>query len=162
MTAGVTIVLILVGLPLLAWWVGSRAYWFRLRPRAHPDAWRELVLRHRLSAADAPRVAYAVPRGLPLEEPPLRAAAVDWAERVIEQETFRWPASRRGRIVAAFVGLWVLGNVGFLLYLVLRGRPGDVNWSTLVLYAGLVLWWRRRRRLLRQAVERNQDEPATA
>lgn len=103
-----------------------------------------------------------LPRGLPLEEPPLRAAAVDWAERVIEQETIRWPGSRAGRIAAALVGLWLLGNVGFLVYLVLTGRLGDVNWSTLILYAGLALWWRRRRRLLRRAVERNQDEPATA
>ena len=162
MTGGVTIVLVLVGLPLLAWWVGGRRFWSRLRPRAYPDAWRELVERHRLSPADAPRVAYAVPRGLALEEPPLRAAAVDWAERVIEQETLRWPATRTGRFFASVGVAWFVCVIGFLLYLVVTGRPEDVNWGTVIVYAGVAVWLRRRRRNLRRAVELNQDEPATA
>ena len=162
MAAGVTIVLILVGLPLLAWWVGGRAFWSRLRPRAFSDPWRDLVQQHRLSAADASRVATAVPRGLQFDAAHLRPAAVDWAERLLDQETLRWPRTLTGRIGAGLAVLWACGVIGFLLHSVLSGRPEDVNWSTVALYVGLGVWLLRRRRNLRRAVERNQDEPATA
>ena len=162
MTAGVTILLLLVGLPLLAWWVGGRAFWSRLHPRAFSDPWRDLVTQHRLSAADASRVAHAVPRGMALEQPHLRSAAAAWGERLIEQETLRWPRTLTGRIGAGLAVLWACGVIGFLLHRLLTGHPEDVNWGTVILYAGLALWFRRRRRLLRQAIERNQDQPASA
>ena len=162
MTAGVTIVLILVGLPLLAWWLGGRTFWSRLSPRAFSDPWRDLVTQHRLSAADASRVAHAVPRGMALAQPHLRVAAVDWARRLIEQETLRWPRTLAGRVGAGLVVLWACGVIGFLLYRVLTGRPGDVNWGTVIVYEDLAVWLRRRRRNLRRAIELNQDEPATA
>jgi hypothetical protein len=161
-TAALAIVLILVGLPLLAWWVGRRRFWSRLRPGAEPDPWGDVVRTHRLSASEAPRVAHAVPRGAALDEPRLRAAAVDWARRLIEQETIRWPTSRTGRVFAGAAVVWLLCVIGLLLHRVLTGRPEDVNWTTVIIYAGVLLWFRRRRRLLRRAVELNQDEPATA
>jgi len=161
-TAGLIIVLILVGLPLLAWWVGGRSFWSRLRPAADRDAWRELVQRHGLSSSDAPRVAHAAPRGMALDEPRLRAAAVDWAGRLIEQETVRWPMSRIGRFLAGAAVAWFLCICGFLLHRVLTGHPEDVNWGMVILYGGFAFWFRRRRRLLRRTIELNEDEPATA
>lgn len=160
MVAGLTVVLILVGLPLLAWWVGGRGFWSRLRPGAEADPWRDLVQRHRLSPVDAPRVAHAVPRGLELAEPHLRAAAVDWAERLIEQETVRWPRSAKGRMLAGLAVLWACGVVGLLLHRLLTGRPEDVNWVTVAIAVGWGIWSVHRRRALRRAIEANRDEPA--
>ena len=78
MTAGVTIVLILVGLPLLAWWVGGRAFWSRPRPGGDDDLHRTIVLRHGLRPAEIPQVEGALTWGRQLDEPHLRAAVVDW------------------------------------------------------------------------------------
>ncbi len=162
MTAGVTIVLILVGLPLLAWWVGGRRFWSRLRPGAEPDPWREVVQQHRLSASEAPRVAHAVPRGVALEDPRLRAAAVDWAERLMEQETVRWPTSRKGRLLAGAAVLWFVGVMALIVQRLLTGRPEDVNWVTVAIVVGFGIWSVHRRRMLRRAVQLNRDERATA
>ena len=162
MTAGVTIILILVGLPLLAWWLGGRAFWSRLRPGAERDPWGDVVRRHRLSQSDAPRVAHAVPRGVALDQPHLRAAAVDWAERLLEQETVRWPTSRKGRILAGVAVLWFVGVVALVLQRLLTGRPEDVNWVTVVIAVGFGIWSVRRRRMLRRPIQLNQDEPAPA
>lgn len=160
MTAALTIVLILIGLPLLAWWVGGRRFWSRLRPGAEADPWGDVVREHRLSASEAPRVASAVPRGVALDEPRLRAAAVDWAGRLMEQETVRWPRSAKGRILAGLTVLWFLGVVALILQRLLTGRPEDVNWVTVAIVAGFGIWSVHRRRALRRAVAVNSGPPA--
>ena len=160
MTAGVTIVLILVGLPLLAWWLGGRRFWSRLRPGAERDPWGDVVRTHRLSPSEAPRVAHAVPRGVALDQPHLRAAAVDWAERLMEQETVRWPTTRRGRLLAGLAVLWFLGVVTLLVQRLVTGHPEDVNWMTVAIAVGFGVWAVRRRRALRRAVVVNSGPPA--
>ncbi|SDE55275.1 hypothetical protein SAMN05660485_01054 [Blastococcus fimeti] len=162
MTAVLAILLILVGLPLLAYWLGGRGVWSRLRPGAEADPWRDVVRRHRLSSSDAPRVAHAVPRGLALAEPHLRQAAVDWAERLIEQESVRWPTTRKGRLLAGAAVLWFVGVVAFLVQRLVTGRPEDVNWVTVAIVVGFGIGSVHRRRMLRRTIELNRDEPAIA
>jgi hypothetical protein len=159
-TAGVIIVLILVGLPLLAWWLGGRRFWSRLRPGAERDPWGDVVRRHRLSPSEAPRVAHAVPRGMALDDPRLRAAAVDWAERLRDQETVRWPTSLKGRLLAGLAVLWAVGVVAVVLQRLFTGRPEDVNWVTVAIAVGFGIWSVRRRRALRRAVAVNSGPPA--
>ena len=54
--AWVAVVVLLLGLPLLAWRVGGRRFWGRLRGRDRPDLYRELVLRHRLRPGEVAEV----------------------------------------------------------------------------------------------------------
>ena len=75
----VLVVVLLVGLPLLAWWVGGRRIWGRLTPGAEPDRYREMVRRHALSPSEAAEVEAAATWGRELHDPRLRAAVVDWA-----------------------------------------------------------------------------------
>ena len=163
MTAALAIVLILVGLPLLAWWVGGRRFWSRLRPGAEPDPWGDVVRTHRLSPSEAPRVAHAVPRGAALDEPRLRAAAVDWARRLIEQEPIRWPTRGPGGSSRAppSSGSCASSDCSPLgADRPPRGRElGDGARSTQASSSGSAAGVRR---YLRRAVERNQDQPATA
>ncbi|MFW3171446.1 hypothetical protein [Geodermatophilus sp. CPCC 206100] len=152
---------IAVGLPLLAWWVGGRRFWGRLRGSAVPDPWRDLVQRHRLSAAEAARIATEVPRGRPLDEPRLRRAAVDWATRLLEQEAVRGPRNpRTRRLVLAPVVCWASAVFAWLVHRVLSGRPEDVNWVSVAAWT-LGAWWIvRRRRRLRRTIAVNA-EPST-
>ena len=160
MTAGVTIVVILVGLPLLAWWVGGRAFWSRPRAGADPDLHRVIVLRHGLRPAEIPQVESALTWGRQLAEPRLRAAVVDWGHEMqraaAEQRTHRsWAA----RVALGLLVLWlVLLLVGAVVALI------EQRWSDLVrglfFVAALVLPPLVFRRNLRRAVELNRDEPA--
>ena len=127
MIAVLAVVLIAVGLPLLAWWVGGRRVWNRLRPGAEPDPWRDAVRRHGLSAAEAAGLAREVTRGHEFDDPRLRRAAVDWAGTLLAQETPR-PRTAVGRALVGLAIVWAVALVGFVLYRVLTGRAEDVNW----------------------------------
>ena len=152
--AWVTIALLAVGLPLLAWWVGGRRVWNRLRPGAEPDPWREAVRRHGLSAAEAAGLARDVTRGREFDDPRLRRAAVDWAGTVLAQETPR-PRTAVGRALVGLAIAWGLAVVGLVLYRVLTGRAEDVNWFSVLVYSLLAGWILRRRRGLRRTVAVN-------
>ena len=98
MTAVIVIVLIAVGLPLLAWWIGGRRFWARLQPRQEPDLYRQLVQRHHLRPAEVAQVESAVMWGRELADERLRAAVVDWARALLaaeEERRGRHPRSRR-------------------------------------------------------------------
>ena len=69
MTAAVvSIVLLLVGLPLLAFWIGGRSGWSRLRPGRGPDPWGGVVRAHGLSAGEADPIGDGVPEADALEQ----------------------------------------------------------------------------------------------
>jgi hypothetical protein len=155
--AWATIALLLVGLPLLAWWLAKRRVWNRLRPGAEPDPWRDAVRRHGLSAAESSRLAREVPRGHRFEDPRLRRAAVDWATTLLDQETPR-PRTAVGRAAVALLFVWGLVVVIWLLARVLAGHPEDVNWFTVLMYGGVTAWIVRRRRGLRRTIALNSDQ----
>lgn len=91
--AWVIIGLLVLGLPLLAWWVGGRRVWGRLRPGAEPDPWRDAMREYRLTPQETATVESAVNWGRRLEDPRLRFAAVAWARAQLERKA----ALRSGR-----------------------------------------------------------------
>ncbi len=160
MTAAVvSIVLLLVGLPLLASWLGGRRFWSRLRPGRGPDPWGDLVRGHGLTAGEAARVQTAVSRGQRLDDERLRRAAADLAGSALSG--LRWRGSGRGRrVLLVLVGLWLLLQVLGVLTALVRGGPGDVPWVTVVvLLSGAVAVVVLRRRL-RRSLELNGGPPA--
>jgi hypothetical protein len=124
--------------------------------RARP--WRDAVRRHGLSAAEAARLAREVPRGYEFDDLRLRRAAADWAGTLLAQELPR-PRTAVGRVMVALLWLWALGVTGLLLHRLLLGRPEDVNWVSVAMYALLAAWIVRRRRGLRRTVSLNSAAP---
>jgi hypothetical protein len=157
--AWLTVAVLVIGLPLFAWWLGARGFWARLRPGAEQDPWRDAVRRHGLSTAEAAQLAREVTRGHEFEDPRLRRAAVDWAGTLLAQERPR-PRTRRGRALLTALVLWAVAVLGGVLYLVVTGRPEDVNWFTVVIWTMAGIYVVRRRRGLLRTVELNGDVPA--
>ena len=82
-----TVAVIAVGLPLFAWWVGGRRIWARLERTAQQNPYAELVRRHHLTATERAQVESDVAAGRRLDDPRLRAAAVDWAQTSLARLT---------------------------------------------------------------------------
>lgn len=157
--AFVAVVLLLVGLPALAWWVSGRAFWGRLRPGRDDDPYGDMVRKHHLGTAGIVRVESAMRTGTRLESPAERAAVVDWARTMLDQQAAR--ASRAGHrrtVALAIAGLWASVVVGLVVVATVQRRWGDVPWSGLVigLAAGGAGWWQNR--ALRRAIAANSDE----
>lgn len=80
--AGVA-VLLLVGLPLLAWGVSRWRGWSRLRPGREDDPWVDVQRRHRITPLEMQQTMFYLgsreqwPRP-PIEDPVLQAVVVDW------------------------------------------------------------------------------------
>jgi protein-S-isoprenylcysteine O-methyltransferase Ste14 len=156
----ITIVAIAVGLPLLAWWVGGRSFWDRLKPGAGHDDWYAFVREHRLTVNEAAEVSSAVARGQALEDPRLRRLAVARAESALARQ---FPTKRRAR--------WILGAllVAYAVLLVaastiagMEGHPAKVPWSSIALVVIFSIGGYVQRRNLRRALARNTDEPEPA
>ena len=134
--AWVALAVLLVGLPLTAWWLGGRRFWNRLEPGSEPDRYRELVRRHALRPTEAAEVESAVTWGRELQDPRLRAAAVDWAQTMQADglaRSARYPWVRRVLLPLAVVGA-VLGIV-FLVHDVLAE-----GWSALGDHVWALVW----------------------
>ncbi|CCH88004.1 membrane protein of unknown function [Modestobacter italicus] len=157
--AWVAIAFFLVVLPLGAWWLGGRS--FLDRPNAAAEAaalGRTVAQRHGLRPVQAALVQKAVTWGHRLEEPALRAAAVDLAEQVIDAHRRRRAARPAlSGLLVVVLALWLSFVVARLVFAVAAGRWGDVNWSTAVLYAACGWWAWRLHSGPRRAVERNSD-----
>lgn len=156
-TAAISVLLILVGLPLLAWWLGGRSIWNRGRAGAEPDLYREIVRRHGLRPAEAPRVESAATWGRRLDDARLRAAVVDWASSsraAMEERRRRNPLSRR--LMVGLLYLWLLVVLGRAVVALVQGHWGAAAWQLVWLAALvaplLVFPWR-----LRRAVQLNSD-----
>jgi hypothetical protein len=155
------VVLLLVGVPLFAWWVGGRRFWTRLKPGPDPCLPRALIREHGLSPDEVLEVERAVTWGKELQDARLRAAVVDWAQRyqaaVLEQRASRSALHDWGLI--AFL-LWGAAVLAYVVFAVARGRWGDVNWFTAAYWVAIgVLGWRRRTGPAR-AIERNCGPPS--
>ena len=130
MTGALVIVLILVGLPLFAFWLGGRRSWSRVEA-LHQDAMqqeRDWTARHRLTHVEAAAVQRAILWGRGLDDPRLRAAVVDRvrtdsaARRVWED---RHP--RSAAVVRWVSALWALLLLTAVVFSVAFGE-----WSALL------------------------------
>ncbi len=122
--------LILAGLPLLAWWVGGRQFWSRSRAASEPDLYRELVRRHALRPAEAAQVEGAVTWGRELQDPRLRVAVVDWATSL--QAGARARAARRPWVGRVMLLVWLVIAIGGLVRI-----AADQDWGQLA----VILFW---------------------
>lgn len=121
--AWIAIGLLLVGLPVLAWWVGGRRVWNRLTPGAEPDLFREMVRRHALRPAEIAQVEHAVTWGRELTDPRLRAAVVEWARAGQQPRGPRAPLRPRARrVVGTLALLWALVAAGTLVVAAVHGE----------------------------------------
>lgn len=111
MIAGVlAVVVILVGLPLAAWWVGGRPFWTRTPAARAGDRYREMVLKHHLRPSEISQVEGAVTWGRELSDERLRAAVVDWAQSMQDDAARRRAAHPlRRRIMITILGVWGMG-----------------------------------------------------
>ena len=131
-----TIALLVFGLPLLAWWIGSRRIWSRVELRSGTDPAAAIFRRHGLTHAQSATVTSAVTWGRALDDPAERAAAADLARLTLDQLHPSWDRSSRGRRIVRLLGwLWLLTAASGLVFLAISGRLGDVNWGTATLAA---------------------------
>jgi hypothetical protein len=129
--AVIAVVAILLGLPLLAWWVGSSRVWSRLHPGADPDPWGDAMRQFGLTPQETAQVESAVTWGRRVDDERLRRAAVQWARQLIEQaETRRRIRSRSGRL-AVLLGLVAALAAGISWMAV---REDGFPWNA-------VIWW---------------------
>jgi MFS family permease len=157
--AWLTIALFLVGLPLLAWFVGGCRFWTNLRGRVPSKAQAEITQRYGLSPAEVARVQAAMKRGQALDEPRLRAATADWARESLR----KWESARRGRRIA--VRLVGAGALLVIVGAVISVFAGDgIRWSTWLVLGNVVLQlflyltvWPRMLRNLDRAVAVNSE-----
>ena len=113
--------LLLVGVPVLAWWIGGRRVWGRLQTGAEADPWRAAMLEYRLTPQETATVESAVNWGRRLEEPRLRPVAVAWARAVLERKAARssgrptWQRLLLGILYVAVLGagtFWLISDFG--------------------------------------------------
>ncbi|SFF45722.1 hypothetical protein [Blastococcus tunisiensis] len=158
MVAVLVILLILVGLPLLAWWLGSRRAWSRVdaRGRDQMQVEREWMSRHRLDHVEVAEVDRAVSRGRALTDDRLRAATVERAQ-MMRDAMRAWEESRpRFTAVMRWLGIvWLLLLITALVFAVAFGDwPWGLSFYLLAAAgSGMNGWFQRRN--LRRAIELN-------
>jgi hypothetical protein len=127
--AWIALVLIGVGLPLGAWWVGGRPLWARSDQRARraQEAHREWIARHGLSSSEVAEVQRVIVRGGVFEDARLRAAAVEEARTQLTVWGGGSDVTQRLRLVLA-----VLSGATVVLLVVATVVTGDWSWSLLL------------------------------
>jgi hypothetical protein len=160
----VVLLALLVGLLLVGWWVAGRPGLDRLGAAREPDLRPAVMAAHALTSAEADQVQRAVTWGRELTDPRLRAAAVDWAQRVEGRNRRR--RERRPEVEGWLVSAFVVAGAGVIGYAVLavtQGRWGDIDWFTAAqwLLFGAV-GWRRRQGPARAITLNSEPPPASA
>lgn len=152
------VLLVLVGLPVLAWSLGRHSFWSR-RDAAEADARAPnlaIARRHQLSPAEVTTVEGAVAWGRRLDDDRLRAAVVEWA---VEQQAAekrrrdRRPVLRTG-VLVLFTGCGTF-LLGWVVFAIAQDRPGDVPWLAVAQWlvsAGVAA---HRQRAPARAIQRN-------
>ena len=90
----IVVVVLAVGLPLLAWWVGGRRFWNRAYSTETGELYRRMVREHGLRPAEIAQVEGALTWGRELQDARLRTAVVVWAQelqRAAEERRRRHP-----------------------------------------------------------------------
>jgi hypothetical protein len=152
------IALLVLGLPLLAWWIGGRRIWSRVEIRSGADPASAIIRRYGLTHAQAATVTSAVSRGQALDDPAQRAAAVELAQLTLDQLHPSWEQASRGRRLVRILGwLWILTAVTGLVFAVAFGHLGDVNGGTTALVLVAVLTPVVQRHRLRRTIALNSD-----
>jgi hypothetical protein len=133
-------VLVLVGIPLLAWWVGGRRSWGRLAPPDDPYLSLAMSRRHGLQPLEHAVVEGAATWGRELHDDRLRAAAVELAERHVRATGGRRQPSPW--LVIPFAG-WGAAIVGYDVFRVAQGEWSHANWLILGFWSYVAfLGWR--------------------
>ena len=148
--AWVTVAVLLLGVPLAAWWLGGCRFWSRLRPRSTPDPWGDAMHRFGLTPGEMARVESAVVWGVQLDGERLRRAAVALGREELARRRFRSPRTRR-----AF-GLVLLLVLGGAIVLYAR-EPDQIPWGLLLLWVVTGPVSVRMARGPRRAVELNSE-----
>jgi hypothetical protein len=160
----VAVVVIAVGLPLAAFWVGGRRFWGRLRGRSYAGErqgvlYRDMVRKHHLRPAEIAQVEGAVTWGRRLEDPRLRLAVVDWAQALRADADIRRAAHpRRRRLLLVLLVVWV-GAVVTAIALGIGSRDWGGLARTLVYALVFGLPGYLAQRGPRRALELNSDPP---
>ncbi|RFU19460.1 hypothetical protein D0Z06_21585 [Geodermatophilus marinus] len=133
-------VLVLVGVPLVAWRAGGRQAWRRSRTEADAYVPLEMKRRHDLQRGEVPVVERAATWGRELQDDRLRAAVVELAERQTG------PGGGRRLLPLWLVVLFAAFGavlVGFLVFSAAEGRWPWGTWLNLVVLGGYgVVGWR--------------------
>ncbi|MDT0278252.1 hypothetical protein [Blastococcus goldschmidtiae] len=158
MVAALVVLLILVGLPLLAYWLGGRRRWARLDAlgRDQMQAEREWMSRHLLDHREVAEVSSALNWGRAVPDERLRAAVVERA-RMVQDAERAWQQDRP-RLTTAMRWLsaaWLLLLITAVVFAVAFGNwPGGSFFYLLVAVGSIGAgWWRRRN--LQRAIELN-------
>jgi hypothetical protein len=149
-------VVVLVGIPWFAWWVGRRRFWSRQSSLLDPHVSRELIARHGLRPTDFALVERAATWGREVSGDRLRAAVVDLAARKVEAAGRRRPVPPW--LVVLFV-VWGAGIAAYVVFAVAQGRWGDVNWFTAAWWVAAAVIGRRWRNGPERAMRRNGPRP---
>lgn len=153
--AVLTILLILIGLPLLAWWIGGRRFWGRLRPGAPRDPWGDLMREHRLTGGEMAQVSSAVAGGRRLDDERLRRAAVEMAQSSLRVGPQWRGGSRAQRLFFLLIIVWLALLLASVVLAVLDSDLSHFPWwniLTVLAVVGIPLWQRHK---ARQAIESN-------
>jgi hypothetical protein len=156
----IAVVVLAVGVPIAAVWVGRRPFWAAHRARTDGDPWPAILREHSLTAEETHRVARAVQWGNRLPEERLRRAVADWALRDLAHlRGAPSPLRRRATVAAVAAALLVAAAATLRLA---TGHGTRVDGGALAIAGGLLVglavlgpyqrWW------LGRVIRRN--EPA--
>lgn len=153
----IVVAVILVGLPLAAWWVGNRRFWGRLRPSPTPVLQDDLRSRLGLTAPELTQARQAAHSGRTLTEPRMRAATVEVARDSLARTGRQWRLGIAGGVCTA-VGIAIgLAAGGWGDNPALYSSLAVLATLNLVAQVAVPTFVRRR---LRRAIELNREPVA--